>query len=149
MVDGTILTCARHCIWVLVPSKLEVPFTAFAGDIGRDGYKNGQRDDARFYSPMGITVDPAGNVVVADYLNHAVRLVSKAGAVRTLAGGCGVGFADGQRDDARFSGPDGVALAANDEIVVADTNNHALSSPLLHVPYARASFDSNESRSPR
>jgi hypothetical protein len=47
-------------------------------------------------------VDPAGNVVVVDLVNHALRLVSKAGAVSTLAGGGGAGFADGQGAAARL-----------------------------------------------
>jgi hypothetical protein len=35
------------------------------------------------------------------------------------------GFADGQGEAARFNCPDSVALAVNDEIVVADTGNNA------------------------
>jgi len=33
-----------------------------------------------------MTVDAAGNIVVADALNNALRRVSKAGEVSTLAG---------------------------------------------------------------
>ena len=58
--------------------------------------------------------------------NNALRRVSKAGEVSTLAGNGEEGFADGQGDAARFYWPAGVALAANDEIVVADTCNHAM-----------------------
>jgi hypothetical protein len=35
-------------------------------------------------------------------------------------------FADGRGDAARFHQPEAVELAANDEIVVADTDNHAI-----------------------
>jgi hypothetical protein len=66
-----------------------------------------------------MTVDAAGNIVVADALNNALRRVSKAGEVSTLAGNGEEGFADGQGDAARFNWPCGVALAANDEIVVS------------------------------
>jgi hypothetical protein len=58
--------------------------------------------------------------------NNALRRVSKAGEVSTLAGNGEEGFADGQGKAARFYWPAGVALAANDEIVVADTCNHAI-----------------------
>ena len=67
--------------------------------------------------------------MITDSGNNALRRVSKAREVSTLAGnGEEEGFADGQGDAARFDGPHGVALAANDEIVVADTENHAGSS---------------------
>jgi hypothetical protein len=80
----------------------------------------------RFKEPAGKTVDAAGHIVVADCGNHALRLVSKAGEVSTLAGNRESGFADGQGEAARFYWPDSVALAANDEIVVEDTGNHAI-----------------------
>ena len=50
--------------------------------------KDGQGIFARFNRPDGLTVDRAGNVVVADLHNHAIRSVAKEGAVvTTLAGG--------------------------------------------------------------
>jgi hypothetical protein len=73
-----------------------------------------------------MTVDTAGHIVVADWGTHALRRVSKAGEVSTLAGNGEPGFEDGQGEAARFNRPDGVALAANDEIVVVDTYNHAI-----------------------
>jgi sugar lactone lactonase YvrE len=71
-------------------------------------------------------VDPAGNVVVVDYDNHALRLVSKAGAVSTLAGGGGAGFADGQGAAARFNEPHSVVVTANGDYVMTDFGNHAV-----------------------
>jgi sugar lactone lactonase YvrE len=37
-------------------------------------------------TPMGVVMDSAGNVVVADTYNHRVLLVTLAGAIRTMAG---------------------------------------------------------------
>ena len=71
-------------------------------------------------------MDAAGQTVVADHWNHALRLVSKAGAVSTLAGGGEPGFADGQGAAARFHGPGSVVLAANGEFVVSDAYNNVL-----------------------
>jgi hypothetical protein len=84
-----------------------------------------------------LTVDRAGNVVVADCYNHAIRAVAKEGSVvSTLAGGrqedddenddVEAGFADGQGANARFNEPKGVVVAANGDIFVADTLNHAI-----------------------
>ena len=101
--------------------------------------KDGQGIFARFSGPHGLTVDRAGNVVVADLCNHAIRSVAKEGAVvSTLAGGKQEdneedydendeeGFADGQGVKARFNGPTGVVVAANGDIFVADSGNHAI-----------------------
>jgi hypothetical protein len=54
----------------------------------QSGNRDGPGADARFHEPVGITVDPAGNVVVVDRRNHALRLVSKAGAVQHPCFGC-------------------------------------------------------------
>ena len=105
--------------------------TNIAGGNGNDDDDDDDDDDAtlvdeqgpaaRFNAPAGMTVDAAGHIVVADSGNNALRRVFKAGAVSTLAGNVELGFADGQGDTARFNLPCGVALADNDEIVVADT----------------------------
>ena len=84
LADGTLLACAGHSIRVLAPSGI-VPAGTFAGNNTSSGKQDGPGADARFDNPVGITVDPAGNVVVVDYNNHALRLVSKAGAVSTKA----------------------------------------------------------------
>jgi sugar lactone lactonase YvrE len=49
--------------------------TTFAGS-GLRGSKNGQSKMASFYRPFGVTVDAAGTVYVADYLNNKVRKIS-------------------------------------------------------------------------
>ena len=86
--DGTLLACAGPSIRVLAPSGL-LSGSVLAGNNTSSGKQDGPGADARFHCPVGITVDPAGNVVVVDQDNRALRLVSKAGAVSTLAGGGG------------------------------------------------------------
>ena len=127
MADGNCLvTTEQHTLQLLTPAG---QLALIAGDEDEDaGFEDGKGANARFNYPNGITVDAAGHIVVLDGANHALRRVSKAGEVSTLAGNGEAGFADGQGDAARFNGPAGVALAANDEIVVADTENHAGSS---------------------
>jgi DNA-binding beta-propeller fold protein YncE len=119
LADGTLLACAGNSIRVLAPSGL-LPALLLAGNNTSSGKKDGPGADARFELPTGITVDPAGNVVVVDYRNHALRLVSKAGAVSTLAGGGGEGFADRQGAAARFKNPFSVVVTANGEYVMTD-----------------------------
>ena len=100
-----------------------------AGSQGEEGMQDGKRERARFNLPDGMTVDRAGNIVVVEFGNHAIRMVSSAGQVDTLAsnGEAGFeGFADGQGAAARFKGPGGVVLATNGELLVSDYHNHAI-----------------------
>ena len=78
---------------MLAPSGL---LSLLAGNNGSIGNQDGPGAEARFDTPNGITVDPAGNVVVVDSRNHALRRVSKAGEVSTLAGARGEGYVAGQ-----------------------------------------------------
>jgi hypothetical protein len=59
--------------------------TTLAGTAGVTGNTDGTGSAARFNGPTGIAVDAAGNVYVADTENHAVRKITLAGVVTTLA----------------------------------------------------------------
>jgi len=74
----------------------------------------------------GIASDADGNVYVADFGNDAIRKVTADGAVATLAGGAGPGYADGSGTAARFDGPAGVAVAPDGVVYVAETGNDRL-----------------------
>ena len=65
-------------------------------------------------------------IVVADTHNHAIRVFTPGGAVRTLAGNGEAGFADGQGAAARFNRPRGLARDKDGSILVADTDNNAV-----------------------
>ena len=86
------------------------------------GLRTGRPPTRASACPSGIAVDPAGQAVVADLNSHALRRVSKAGEVSTLADNC----ESGQGATAHFYLPAGVVLAANGEFIVADSGNHAL-----------------------
>lgn len=61
--------------------------TIYAGQPGMAGYRDGPAGQALFRGPRGIGVDNAGNVYVGDTGNNAIRKISPAGFVTTLAGG--------------------------------------------------------------
>ncbi len=101
--------------------------TTPAGSPGFAGSADGAGSAASFNNPSGVAVDSAGNVYVADTLNHTLRKVTASGVVTTLAGLPGTsGSADGSGSNARFHGPQGLALDAAGNLLVADTNNHTI-----------------------
>ena len=67
-----------------------------------------------FNRPSGIAIDAAGNLYVADLLNHVVRKVTPAGIVSTVVGIPGVqGFVPGSLPGV-LNAPIGVAVVGND-----------------------------------
>lgn len=103
-------------------------FTNLAGLAGTSGSANGAGTAAQFNQPWGLAVDSAGNVYVADTLNHTIRKTTPSGAVTLLAGVAGsAGFTDGPANTAQFSRPTGVAVnGAGTVVLVADYNNHRI-----------------------
>jgi hypothetical protein len=101
--------------------------TTMAGTAGLTGSANGTGGAARFYNPLNVTVDGAGNVYVGDAGNHLIRKVTSSGVVTTLAGTAGsIGSIDGTGSAARFYYPTGVAVDSTGNIWVADRDNNTI-----------------------
>ncbi|MFV0530620.1 MAG: IPT/TIG domain-containing protein [Flavobacteriales bacterium] len=90
------------------------------------GYTDGTGTSARFYNPSGITVDSQGNLYVADTYNHRIRKITPEGVVSTLAGSSILGNTDGAGANARFYYPRDITVDSQDNLYVADTNNHRI-----------------------
>ena len=101
--------------------------TTLAGLGGNHGSTEGNGSDARFNGPSSVAVDNAGNVYVADQINHTIRKLTPAGLVTTLAGLAGYGGSqNGTRSVARFNHPDGVAVDGAGNVYVGDYFNNAI-----------------------
>jgi hypothetical protein len=98
--------------------------TTLAGST--TGFTDGTGADASFNYPFGIAADAAGNLYVGDYYNHAIRKVTQAGVVTTLAGNGTSGFTDGTGAAARFYQPAGVAADGSGNVYVCDALNHKI-----------------------
>jgi len=80
----------------------------------------------KFNLPRGVCCDTGGNIYVADYANHVIRMVTPAGVVTTLAGQHGSpGFTNGTGTAAQFNYPTHIAFYDNN-LYVADFVNLAV-----------------------
>jgi uncharacterized protein YjiK len=101
--------------------------TTLAGTAGMAGSADGTGAAARFNQPIGVAVDSAGNVYVADRGSNTLRKVTPAGVVTTLAGTPNTfGSQDGFGADARFHNPQGAAVDGTGNVYVADTGSSTL-----------------------
>ncbi len=111
---------AGHTIRKITPAGV---VTTLAGLAGQTGSTDGQGPAARFILPVGIALDAAGNLYVAEGgdAGKTVRQITPAGVVTTLAGAAGMsGSADGQGPAARFDSPFGIAVNGAGTIYVSD-----------------------------
>jgi len=96
--------------------------TTLAGLPEAKGCKDGSGSEARFNLPGGIAVDATGNIFVAD--SEAVRKITPAGVVNTLAGSPGhLGCNDGTGSGALFTDLTGIAVDANGKMYVTDVTS--------------------------
>lgn len=96
---------------------------------GVAGYSgdNGPATSAQLNTPLGINLDAAGNLYIADGNNNRVRKVDSSGTITTFAGdGTGsFGGDNGPATSAQIFGPFGV-LADQGNIYIADTGNNRI-----------------------
>jgi sugar lactone lactonase YvrE/predicted esterase len=114
----------NHTIRKITPTSV---VTTLAGSAGISGATDLTGRSALFNQPCGVTVDPAGNVYVADTGNGTIRRVTPGGAVSTVAGAAGIaGLGDGAGTGALFNQPHGLWVDGAGNIHVADTGNAVL-----------------------
>jgi uncharacterized protein (TIGR03437 family) len=95
-------------------------FGGFSGDIGA-------ATSARLANPVGVAVDSAGNLYIADADNNRIRKVSN-GVITTVAGNGLVGFSgdNGPAANAQLNNPFGVAVDSAGNLYITDTGNQRI-----------------------
>jgi sugar lactone lactonase YvrE len=122
------LYIADYFGWIREVNGSTGVISTLAGN-GTSGYSGdgGNATSAQFYNPVGVAVDSSGNVYVADSGNGAVRMVTN-GVITTIAGNGVLAYTGdgGPAPLAQFSAISGIAVDAQGNIYVADTNNEAI-----------------------
>ncbi len=103
--------------------------TTVAGN-GIQGY-NGDNIpalSAEFFSPLGVAVDAAGNLYIADYGNERIRKVDTSGNITTVAGTGTYGY-NGDNipaTSAQLAGPAGVTFDSAGNLYIAEWCNNRI-----------------------
>jgi uncharacterized protein (TIGR03437 family) len=104
-------------------------FTVVAGNesYGFSG-DGGLATQASLFDPMGVAVDPAGNVYIADTLNSRIRMVSTNGTISTIAGTGFPGYLGdgGPATQAWLYFPRRLSLDSAGNIYIADSANNVI-----------------------
>ncbi len=97
--------------------------TLAAGN-GTPGYSgdNGPAASAQLAFPVGVALDPAGNLYIADSYNNCIRKVS-GGIITTVAGGGNHSGDNIPATSAVLNGPTGVAVDSSGNIYITDPGN--------------------------
>ena len=125
---------ANHCIRMISGGAVTTVAGA-PGEIDRasgyssGGYIDGSNDTARFCFPRGLALTPAGSVLVADAMNHAIRLI-EGGSTRTLVGNGAAGQFYASAENLALTRPEGVCTDG-ETLYISDTvNNRVVSVPM-------------------
>jgi len=117
-----------HSVWRLDLDSGLIHHVAGTGKAGYSG-DGGSPKQAAFNGPKGIAATSAGQVLLVDSENQAIRLIDTAGdKVYTIAGqgpkARGFGGDGGNALEAKFDRPHGIGMDRDGTIYIGDTNNH-------------------------
>jgi sugar lactone lactonase YvrE len=113
--DGTLFVADRYNA-IIRKTTSDGTVTTVAGRAGLTGNADGAASSARFNGPRRLAVTADGTIYVADTGNHAVRRITPAGTVETVAALSGSDRMD----------PIGLAIDAEGNVLVADAWAHVI-----------------------
>jgi serine/threonine-protein kinase len=121
--DGSIRLIPLHQpLVVAVGADGLIRLVAGDGEFGDDG-DGGPATSARFGEIGAMALAPDGTLYLADHAFFRIRVVRPDGTVHPYAGSSVPGFLDGPAAEAQFASIDGLALAPDGTLYVADAAN--------------------------
>jgi sugar lactone lactonase YvrE len=114
----------NHLVLKVTPTGV-ISTIAGNGTPGLSG-DGGPATSAQLNGPWSVAVDAAGNVFIADLVNHRIRKVTVGGVISTVAGTGTMGFSGdgGQATSALLDCPAGVAVDAAGNLFIVDYGNN-------------------------
>ena len=122
--DGNLYFADAYTVRRMTPAGV---VTTLAGAWNTSGSTDGTGTAARFSGVSALVAAPNGSLYLADQSGRVIRrLVLSTLAVTTAAGSTTSGQLDGVGTAARFSRIEDLALGADGQVLVADTNGNTL-----------------------
>lgn len=87
---------------------------------GVRGFSDGFGAAAKFDTPLGTALFSDGRLLVADFGNRRIRIVTSTGEVETVAGNGEYGSSDSSLTSSSFTSPTDIAVSSNGTVFVAD-----------------------------
>jgi DNA-binding beta-propeller fold protein YncE len=105
----------------------QVTTVAGNGQRGRP-QDNSPASKASLMDPRAVAVDGQGRIYILERSGHALRMVDQEGRIHTVAGTGMKGFSGDGGDalSAAFNGPKHICVDRDDNVVIADTDNHVI-----------------------
>ncbi len=107
--------------------------TGLVSTVAGNGQKGVPEDRAAaaespLVDPRAVTVDSQGRLYILERSGHALRVVEPGGKIRTVAGTgqAGSGGDGGDALKAQLNGPKHLCVDAEDNVLIADTENHVI-----------------------
>ena len=102
--------------------------TTVAGTTAGFSGDGGAATSAQLNLPTGVAFDSAGNLFIADRLNHRIRKVDTSGNITTVAGNGTAGFSGdgGAATSAQLFQPHGLTFDSSGNLFIADTRNNRI-----------------------
>lgn len=121
--SGTGLANAIYSLDIRDPNNPE-SFKRLSSPLTSTGHRDGPFETAQFNSPRQLSFDKDGNLFIADYGNHCIRMVTPNNMVQTVVGIPGTaGMQDGDKSGALFRNPWGIAVGNDGTVYISDYGN--------------------------
>ncbi len=122
--SGIFLTATT---WTQAESGWKIDTIAGTGKPGHGG-DGGPAVEALLDFPVGVAVDQAGNVYIAEHHSQRIRRVDPAGTIDTIAGTGVPGYlgGGGRAVEAQLFFPSGLAVDQAGNLYIADTGSHRI-----------------------
>lgn len=115
---------------ILMISAKSRMISSVAGN-GKAGYRGdgGLAKNAQLSAPFAVHITKTGDIYIADSDNHRIRVISASNKrIATIAGSGKADFSGdgGYATEAALDWPNGVYVATNGDVYIADTNNNRI-----------------------